>query len=119
MRSRAARLRNVKCRAPDDAIASMASNLEKVREIVSIVRPRWSAISCRDIGNSISFVVWRAVSHFQEKVSNALAGCLDQQCDMGLSAPEFVTHHVSETARDVLIVLSQDRQHTALDDKNF
>ena len=43
-------------------------------------------------------------------------GGLYQQYDMGLSAPEFVIRHVSETARDFLVVRSQDRQHTALDD---
>ena len=56
MRSRAARSSNVTCRAFGSAITASVSNFVKVRETVSIVRPRWSAISCRDIGNSISFV---------------------------------------------------------------
>ena len=45
-RSRAARSNNVTRREFGRPIAAASSNFVKVREMVSTVRPRWSAISC-------------------------------------------------------------------------
>ncbi len=69
------------------------SNWVRERETVSMVRPRWSAISVRDMGKVYMVVLRHAVGHVEQEGRDLLHGVLAAEKQHMILCPSEGAHH--------------------------